>query len=325
MLLLPPYDSETTMKTKSIYLLELEEEYKRFFESKLAGLLDKEFLALHSIKKVSQAILMLLKKNKEEVIERFRQDAKIKKELFGKEFYGHLTADDNLTEENIYSQVVSLLEDYSRPSCILQLHALFIHRIFDHLKIKSLQGEHDNIVLQRKSKLCTGLFSENLFKNRSRQEINSSALFTTVSGINRNKYFQNKLNVGETHSPALFRFQPDNQSPFFLAAKTANMPFVAGPSGHMGSFLLGALLFAELSQDDLKEYAFGCSAFLISGGNHSFHECMVVAQQIGIPYTLGNYVEAIPDTIKKTATYQSLQLEFTEFLGESFPVNQLQN
>lgn len=307
-----------TMTNFNICLQELQDEYNRYFESKMADTLIKPLSNLLSIKKVSSAILHFLETNKASVISQIQNCPEIREELYGEKYYGHLDTADSikLNSNEIYLQLIDQLRNSeTKTSQVIHIHVIFIQRIFDHLLNKDIL-ESKKEFTHKKMELCKTLFTSELFAtaNRGRVESNTKFFLSTNPGINRNRYFKSKFNETEKHSKAIYRFFPDKQSVFFKSISSANIPFVAGASGHMGSLLLGALLYGELSAIELHEYSFVCALSLIHGGNHSFHEAMLVARQVEIPYLIGNYASAIPESVKKMSEFDGLIKKFPEFL-----------
>lgn len=304
----------------NVCLQELQDEHNRYFESKMADTLIKPLSNLLSIKKVSSAILDFLETNKESVISRIQNCSEIREELYGEKYYGHLDTTDSktLNSDEIYLQLINRLENSkTKLSQIIHIHVIFIQRIFDHLLNKDIRRPEKDFT-HKKMELCKKLFTNELFAaaNRGRIESNTNFFLSTNPGINRNRYFKSKFNETENHFKAMHRFSPDEQSTFFKSISSTNIPFVAGASGHMGSLLLGALLYGELSETELQEYSFVCALSLIHGGNHSFHETMLVARQVDIPYLIGNYVSAIPESVKQIPEFDGLRKEFSGYLLE---------
>lgn len=295
-----------------ICLKELKEERAKFFEAKLAETFLDCCTNLASTKKVSSAIIKLLINNKDRVLG-ILEDNKIRDELYNEKIYGHLDIDsvDSITPIKIYNQLIETLtqSDYKIIQ-IVNIHSVFIHRIFD--KIASEQQK------DQKAPLVSKLFSSNLFSedNRGRTQIKFDFDLIKSSGANRSRFFTKKLQETQTHAPAFLRFAADEQSSFFRTITKLGMPLIAGASGHTGSFLLGALLYGDLTQKELREYCFTCALTLIQGGNHSLHEIMIVAQQVNIPYQAGNYLSAIPDIIQQQSEFLNLCSEFSEFLDQ---------
>lgn len=300
------------MQDFSVCLKELEDEQRRYFESKLADTFIRQPGSISSIRKISLAIVALIQRNLYMVISQIGTNLQIKNEIYDKNYYGHLETDnkDSATPQNICHQIINVLENpAAKLNQVINIHAIFIHRIFDHLPNKSITLTNEAIN-SKKAELCSLLFPDFLFKQRNRKEIRKDLSLRTTPGINRNRFFQNKLKKTEEHSPALYRFVLTEQS-------AMNMLFVAGSSGHTGSLLLGAMLYGKLTQEECKEYAFYCALSLIHGGNHSFHEAMMVAHQVGIPYSSDHYEVSIPESIKQMQEFTELCSEFPQFLTEN--------
>ncbi|QLH42617.1 MAG: hypothetical protein HWD59_07790 [Coxiellaceae bacterium] len=122
------------------FLEELKDEHKRYFESKLAALALKNQLGqFDSVSKVSGIVLQLLRDNKEIAMLRIDQDPRIQQQLYGLEFYGHLAKlSESMTKEQIYTQLLDSLQNQNTElSCILLIHAIFIHYFYDHFNHES--------------------------------------------------------------------------------------------------------------------------------------------------------------------------------------------
>lgn len=158
---------------------------------------------------------------------------------------------------------------------------------------------------QQKQTIKESLFTQHLFSNRGRinngikdNEEKKLRLIanTTYAGINSNRFFINKIRSSATVSPHLRArdcFTQDKSMKMTAEQKGQIAPFVAGASGHTGTLLLGAKLYGNLNQSELKDYTLNVFAFLTAGGNHSYEEVMVVAKQLGITEHSAEYLSEL--------------------------------
>lgn len=306
------------MNRKKLLLQELTEEYKRYFESKMASVLMKETYKFSSINKISAVILGIILTYKNIILDILEQNKIIATELFSKGYYGHLDA--GLLESNkndIFDKIVSVLKSSTKPNQIIHIHSVFNYRILNILYNHSELKNSDLFYDKEKIKFCEKLISSGILKDRGRRKkIIFSNNLTKITGISHNLFFQNKLEKTEEHFPAMNYYQPEFNSFFYQHMQFHKMPFVAGASYHMITLLKGALAY-RLMEAEIAEYAFLCAAYMINGGNHSFHETMSIAEKFGVPYTCGCYNSAIPKSLKITPAYKVLQREFPEFLEEN--------
>ena len=153
-------------------------------------------------------------------------------------------------------------------------------------------------------------------KNPHRLENQICRLFSKAIGIANHPVFYQRLdNKTDNHSRAADRFTPNPSSTFFKSANDNIMPFVAGPSGHTATFIKGAMRLGINNQEELKAYSLAVFAFLTGGGNHSFHEVMTVAREIGgIDYKDGNYFSVLPDCYLESKEIAKLNDEFDQYV-----------
>lgn len=286
---------------------ELQTRHKEFFESQLATHLLKHPEYFPSVGKISEKITRLMERHKNKVIDIIKQTPKITEELQEPYFGASLGSEQPITAQTVYENILAVLSGQHRDlSNVIQVHCIFIHRIYDHLE----QPAH-------KADLVNTLFPLSLFNNeyRGRKEKPSKPSTTHAQGITQNSFFSKKIEAHEkAHLRALDKFEPNQDSNFTKSAMEHNLPIVCGPSGHTGSLMLGAKLYGELTADELKEYALASFSFLTSGGNHSFHEVYLIANLLGVTYEMNNYAASIPETIAEAETMQPLKSNFPMYL-----------
>ncbi len=266
---------------------ELRLSFNEYKESLLASSLLHNPDVIAITQKISASILKLLKPHSQLIIgyleENTEKLATLQKELYGTERFGHLTPQFHLVTDMIHA----LSDSTITLQQALLIQGLFIYRIYMHLP-------HDETTLSYKKKLVDQLFPAELFdpKNRGRffkeNSIKNENLTTTL-GIARFSFFSNKIPKISLHQKSMQHFYPDEDSDFYQNMKHRALPFVSGPSGHAGSLLLGAALYGQLNTEELYQYSLAIFAYLCAGGNHSWHEVMVVAKRIGVPYQEGHY------------------------------------
>lgn len=288
---------------------ELQLRYREFFESKLAIDLLKHTIKFSSVNKVSSAILKLIEANKMTVKNLMISNPIIVAELREPYFGSCYDSLQEPTPTEVLEKICASLKDENTDlSQVMQLHCIFIYRIYDHLEIRTEKKESISKLLP------SSLFNK---ENRSRVEIKAESIkSTTQLGISRHPVFAKMLGKSaKNHKRAMEKYTPDYNAPFFKTALEKNIPTVCGPSGHTSYLMLGTKLYGDLTSEQLKEYALVSFAFLAAGGNHSFHEVMIVAALAGVDFQVGDYAASIPLSIKKTDRYQQLSDHFPEFLN----------
>ncbi|HEX4044990.1 MAG TPA: hypothetical protein VHZ76_04920 [Gammaproteobacteria bacterium] len=297
----------TSEATKQDLHNELQLKYREFFESKLAVFLLDYASHFLSVKKISTAIVNLMETNKSIVINTIMKDSKIIAELREPYFGSCYDKKQTVSAEQVFEKILSILKEGSQLKNIMQIHCIFIHRIYDQIEKKP-----------EKAALVSQIFPLSLFskENRSRIEKKEEEIKeTTQLGITHHRVFSKMLRQSDkNHIRALDRFQPDDGSDFFKSSAEKRVPVVCGASGHTGSLMLGVKLYGDLTSDELKEYTLAAFAFLAAGGNHSFYEVLKVANLVGIDFQIDDYSVGVPTSIKKDESYQTIKNQFPEFL-----------
>jgi hypothetical protein len=292
---------------------ELQIRYKEFFESRFAIELLKSSEKFPSINQISKAIINFIESHKKTVLALIQNNSKITAELKEPYFGSCYGSREEVTPQEVLEKICSTLTDPNADlSTVIQMHCIFVHRIYDHLEKKN-----------EKAALFTQIFSNALFnkENRGRIEINGgNAKPTTQLGISKHPVFTKQLPQSDRgHARAIDRYGLNSCSTFFNATIKQKIPVVCGPSGHTGSLMLGALLYGNLSTEQLREYALISFAFLTAGGNHSFHEVMVIANLAGVETKPDDYATSVPPSIRQTKAYAKLARDFPEFLSNELP------
>lgn len=281
--------------------------YREYFESKLAVLLLKHHDCFPSLHKMSHVIFDLLTKNKDSMIQEISQNYFIRCEL-SQPYFGYcFEKEENVTATEIFKKICSVLRDKSSDiSKVMQIHIVFNHRLYDSIGKK-----------QQRKELLDQIHEHNLFKkqNRSRLEIKTNNItLSNQAGISRHTVFTKMLGQTSLHLRAMDKFILDRETSFFKSANEKNIPIVSGVSGHAASLFVGAKLFGNFNDDEIKEYAIIVFAFLTAGGHHSFYETMIVMSMLGIDVNEENYHENLPISFKQTAVYKKYCSQFPEFL-----------
>jgi hypothetical protein len=272
-------------------LNEMKIEFNAFYQSKLAISILKDKSNAHSVTKIAQKIGKLLEANKAQSICVIESDVKIKADLYGENIYGRLPPP---TLVSTYKQIVDMVNNpQSKIEQLLLIQCVFIHRIYDHLSQKNTDNSHTDYQGLKQS-LVTQLFPDQLFNDRGRSKSedkiseetkNNFIKKTDYAGINNNKFFIThikKYKKTKPHLRAKDVIATDEKSAYYQRTQQKLTPYVAGASGHTGSLLLGAKLYGDLCKDELKAYALTIGAYFIAGGNHSYDEVMIVADQLNI-------------------------------------------
>ena len=287
---------------------ELTLRYREFFESRLAVELLHSTEPFSSVQSVSENIMTFMTANKRQVEALIRDNPSIISELREPYFGGLYTATAEVNETAVFDDILRVLNDHQADlSCVMQLHCLFIHRIYRPLT--------DDAAL---SALHESLHPAEFFSadNRARQIGDHLPIATQQWGFAKNKVYAMKLgHSAPLHVRGVDKFTPVKESAYFSFTQAHQLPFACGPSSHTSSLMLGAKLYGELSADALQEYALISFAFLAAGGHHSFHEVMTVARLAGVDYQPGAYASCIPPSVQTTSLYKSLRQEFPQFLA----------
>lgn len=286
--------------------LELRTRYKEFFESQLAIHLLKHPEYFPAVKKISNTIKNLITTHKNKILEVIRDNPKIIMELSEPYFGACFDNKQTIAVDTAYEKMITILNDNNPDlSSIMQIHCIFIHRIYDHIEPN-----------KDKANFCSTLLPTSLFNQANRSRENKENVQATLQlGIARHPVFSKMLEKhNKKHIRALDKYSPNNHSAFSQSAMSKAIPVVCGPSGHTASLMLGAKLYGELTPSELKEYALASFAFLTAGGHHSFHEVFIIANLLGVAYEADDYSFSIPESISATNSYKQMQKLFSEFL-----------
>ena len=287
--------------------------YKALFESKLAVMLSQESKQFQSVKKISDYIITLLLKHKEVVLSLIKQKKQIIAEL-REPYFGSCFSHEQLITpmQTFVTMLATLSNQKSELSQIMQIHSVFIHRLYDKLESKP-----------EKTDLIKQLFPDMLFKQEARGRIEKNPdeiKLTCQLGITQDPKLSKQIGYsqsGRQHIRAIDKYIPDLNSSFFKSLINKKIPVVSGASGHAGSLFLGALLYGQLTYEELGEYAWACFAFLTAGGHHSFYEVMIIANLAGLNFDLENYWHNLPKNFKKNKNFEALQQDFSDLLSSN--------
>ncbi|NNM59648.1 MAG: hypothetical protein HKM04_07520 [Legionellales bacterium] len=297
----------SAVSNKETVIKEIKLTHHEYFESKLAAIAIDNPQLFTSVRKMSNAILGLIHQNYDSVFRLIESDKRITEELLNEKYFGRLDLSTcnnqpQAKEQSVgvlLEKIISTLENQQVDlTQVLQIHAAFCYRIYLNLPNKILPNSKlDSLACYNAARHT---FPNDLFnpekRGRFSKAINEPVL-STARGIVRNKARSKMLGEGTFHQRALDIFELDKSSLFYHLAIKENMPCIAGLSSHTKTFIHGALSYGEFSQEELLEYVFCCASFLITGGNHSFHEVMSVASFAGIPYIQGSYIECLPQVV----------------------------
>lgn len=302
----------TARENKAKVREELTRQFRIYFENKLSEtVLTKKHRELPAVKKISQKILTMLDANSAESIYAiFNNHQSIVEELYSDTHFGRLGTKDEKPKGNLPEKLLNdirkiLQNDNASLDQVIHIHSIFIHRIFDKL-VNKFDGYNHEV----KNRLVDTLFTKNYFseQNRGRICVSANAACTQAYGFVSNPYFGRLFKTKLIpHRRAVDVFQLDTNSKYALEIGKSNLPFVAGPSGHTGSLLLGALVYGELDNEHLKQYLLAIFAYLSAGGNHSFHEVMIIGRLIGLEYKDGEYLDVLPKSLLEDPEFKVLQ------------------
>lgn len=296
---------------------ELKQEHHAFFEGKLAEKISsKKHAEMPAVKLISQRILAMLDSNTlESLYKIFNEDKKIAEELYSDKHFGRLGTEQEKPRRNIskhvYTEIKKILKnDQSNLDQVIHIHCIFIHRIFDRLITKFDGYKPDN-----KASLVNILFRNKYFSDRARVSVNENVACTQQYGFVKNPYFCSFFTSQLiSRRRAVDVFELDTNSDYAVDIARNDLPFVAGPSGHTGSLLLGAGLYGKLNNEQLKEYLLATFAYLAAGGNHSFHEVMIIGRLVGLNYKDGEYLDVLPKSLTESSDFKALQTDHALYL-----------
>ena len=283
-------------KRKAVFqsvLRELTVKHRERFESEFALAILGKHSRPESVNFVSAKILHIIDENRETVLKRIADEPKFAADLFDTtgNMFGRMEAPEALTPDTMLATLeAALVSDQTPLIQLMHIHSAFMYRVASHLEEFKAKRE-----TQAMKDLAAAVFPASVFSDRSRTR-RASADRTRRLGIARGPLMLKALH--EEHMAAADLFMPDQSSPFFIeATKTLAMPFVAGHSGHTGSFVFNALFIAEMPKNLLNDYAMAAFGYLAAGGNHSFHEVMRAARLAGAEYKDGDYASAVPESM----------------------------
>lgn len=286
------------MTTRTL-IAELKTCQKEFFESKLALYLIKNPELFPAVKKTSAYICDFITQNSARVLEQIRICPAICEELCNEQYFGRI----NLSKERatpilLLNAILQVLREQTNLSQVMQIHAIFAYRIYEKITIIKT-SDREEFKTTMKELLAP--------ENRGRIERKTTSDLTSRLGITHNPVFTKQLReTGEFHTRAIDRFSADPASPSHAAMTAENIPFVAGASGHTSTLLRGIKLYNHLTPIEYTEYALACFAFLTAGGNHSFHEVMIIAKKFGVLYEINNYKNLLTEAMHSQAEIQEL-------------------
>jgi hypothetical protein len=303
---------------------ELQAAYPAFFESKLAVTLLRSKENFPVVKKISEKMGTLLRENQDK-LSIVETHPKIKEELYERRYFGHLAKKD----QSILADMMAILtDDKATFDQVLQVHCIFTYRVYPllnqlflkKLKALNLHSKDSPRIDRRKTALVASFplpdtISDLILEYENYYEPTQQLGILKTKGKD---VFSKLIGKGEkTHARAIDRFEPNHHSFFFKTISPRKLPFVAGPSGHTISLMLGSLFYGLETLGELQEYALACFVFLASGGNHSFHEVMMAAKWVAeVPHEFESYDKSLPEAFKNTSTYRKLAREFPEYLEE---------
>ena len=224
--------------------------------------------------------------------------------------YGRLGTQGPASAEEMVRIGMGVLEGTSIAT-ILGIHYAFV-RVIETLGtegIKAIMARFWAVRMRPDAMLGGNRGRENRFQHGQQDPQTPSR----IGGITA-EHDTPVVTTDHTHNRALHTWMPERANPteFYLEAVADDIPFVAGPSGSTGELFRCAMLMANLSGEEAKQYALACVSYLVMGGNHSFHEIMKVAALAGVPYSHGEYEPSLPEAFKATEKYKILKARYMD-------------
>ncbi|MEL6520141.1 MAG: cytotoxin Mcf [Pseudomonadota bacterium] len=99
-----------------------------------------------------------------------------------------------------------------------------------------------------------------------------------------------------------------------------NLLFGGGISGTTGTLLRSALAFGNLNAqvnavELKKQYTLAIIGYLVGGGMHTYHESMVIAEKVGVPYISGRYDVSMPTSFTALPSYTNWQQRYFDIVS----------
>lgn len=281
---------------------ELKSSYRGYFESKLALALGQEEVCFKTVSRLSLALKNLLVENSEEALAILAKKPAISKELYHPHYFGSVTAVGQDPQTILEDLVARLSLSSANLVGQLHIHSVFARHFFDELTVHQAKG----------------LSIAHVGSDRGRKVVNQAVKPSLRLGIARLSIFNQRLGKSaQEHLSGIDEFGPDFKSPFYLAMAGKDLPFVSGASGHTVKLLSLAKQTLDLPDEELKEYALACFAYLAAGGNHSYHEVIQIAKEQGLAFGRGGYFDSLPKSFKASTACKALEAEFPQYLPRS--------
>lgn len=254
--------------------------------------------------------------------------------LFNTQNFAHLPVDFK-KPTTLAAQCMLLIEILGTTNSplplIFNIHAQFFHAVFPHCQQKFIRpetgtaSEHGHIrflMAHVASAYCRNEKSQEqvrgyfrLYGDRGRlssdNKPKSADLVDAIGIVPRDvpEFAETTGYFTQPHFRALDCFLPDSNSLYVQQIQNTGIPFVAGPSGHSNCLLRLALMVGDFDRELMQQYALGIAGYLIGGGMHSYHEVMIMAARLGLPYDKNDYLVGLPKSVQCHADFEPLQAQ----------------
>ena len=325
-------------------MLSIKEINRRFFESKLAEFVIHNPHLLTAVRQVSGHILGLLgnQDNMQALIDEIALNDKIRHDLYDSKMFGRLNS-EKMDSSEILEDIINVLQSHDDLSQVMHIHALFVYRLYPVLSDKTLDLQGNIGEKPSLSQYFTRELQQNLqtdgevsviddvlkltskelpfILDRGRVKKNAPGQSYDRIGYTLPSFFSQKMSKTQSHMPGETVFARDESSGYCSMQAKGDVAFVAGSSGHTLSFIQGALLYGDLDEEQVKEYALAVFSYLAGGGNHSFHEVMSVMHVVtGLSYKAGEYTPTLPQSLLSCdAFYLKNHYRYSHFLEVNVP------
>jgi len=297
---------------------------------------------------VRDVILLVSRRIAPQVISAFGFNRIFRKNIFnavrsdGGVWFGRAVGDKYTTISGVKAWIVDVLS--TNPGKYHIEHHLHLHQLFT--EYCALDYGFKSIEAQEVKDFHKTLKPAEMFATRGRMKRSRSSEELALALRNRNKFspenllnlqrdvkkrvktFQDRDWIGlehpfdkrrgvksvQTHGSGMQIWRPTGMdargvSPFIQIARWwLGMPLVGAASGSTADMVSTGLLLGQLKRTDRRYYLLGVLAFVIGGGNHSFHEIASIGRLAGIPYKPGSYSSVFPQRyIRQTKTLHGFQ------------------
>lgn len=282
------------------------------FESRLAAEVLANPNLFPAVNKLSQLIIALLEHPTNVAFLKIKPVMRdeVVRQLYSNTHFGTLGGETTYcpTQVQFINDVINALKmpigDLPKT---LHLHQIFMQSLYESLPFKS-----DVNWLEKKNALVKVLFESELFNTTSRIKTGNEGVLTNQVGYGIDCDLDASTHIHRSIQ-GVFEMNPDSY--WGRLIRNYKLPFLAGPSGHMGSGLMLAVLVGNFNPEELKQYVTAHVGILTGGGYHTVHEILSVANKLGIPYQPGSYHHFLPANFLTSLCIKRLESEFPEYIS----------